>query len=78
MISTSFFDGDANLAGMVMYAIVLLLVFALTRKLQQALIVAIPATLIFSALGVLSTDLTILLIIVTVLCLATTASKWRS
>lgn len=79
LISTSFFDGNASIAGMVMYVIVLLVLFALTRKTQQTLIIALPATFIFNVLGVLSTDMMILLIIVTVLALAFTArNAWRA
>lgn len=78
LISTSFFDGNLSLAGMVMYILVLLVLFALTRKTQQTLIIAIPVTLVFSAIGVIPTDLMILLIVVTVLALAFTARNvWR-
>ena len=78
LIGTSFFEGDMQLAGMVMYVVVLLIVFALTKKLQQSLIVALPVTLVFSAIGVLSMDLTILLVIVTILALAFTARNiWK-
>lgn len=79
LIGTSFFDGDVSLAGMCMYVVVLLVLFALTRKTQQTLIIALPTTFIFNVLGVLSTDMMILLIIVTVLALAFTArNAWRS
>lgn len=79
LIGTSFFEGDVSLAGMCMYVIVLLVLFALTRKTQQTLIIALPTTFIFNVLGVLSTDMMILLIIVTVLALAFTArNAWRS
>ena len=79
LISTSFFDGDLNLAGMVMYTMVLIVCFALTRKTQQTLIISIPVTMIFTALGVIPTDLMVLLVIVTVLALAFTArNMWRA
>ena len=79
LLSSSFFEGDMNLAGMVMYIVVLLILFALTRKTQQTLIISIPVTLVFSVIGVIPTDLMILLIIVTVLALAFTArNTWRS
>ena len=78
LVSSSFFEGDMNLAGMVMYVVVLLILFALTRKTQQTLIISIPVTLIFTTFGVLSVDLMVLLIIVTVLALAFTArNTWR-
>lgn len=61
-----------------MYILVLVAIFALSRKTTQTLIIAIPVTLVFSALGVLSIDLMVLLIIMTVLGLAFTARNvWR-
>lgn len=78
LVAGTFFEGNLELAGMVIYTVILLIVFALTRKTAQTLIVSMPVTLVFSALGVLSTDLTVLLIIVTVLGLALTARNvWR-
>lgn len=78
LISTSFFDGDMQIAGMCMYILVLIAVFALSRKTTQTMILAIPVTLVFSVLGVLSTDLMVLLIIMAVLGLAYTARNvWR-
>lgn len=78
LVSTGFFDGDMQIAGIVMYVLVLVAIFALSRKTTQTLIISLPVTLVFSILGVLSTDVMILLIIVTVLGLAATAQKvWR-
>lgn len=78
LVSTGFFDGDMQIAGIVMYILVLVAIFALSRKTTQTLIISLPVTLVFSILGVLSTDVMILLIIVTVLGLAATAQKvWR-
>lgn len=75
LFATSFFDGDTNLAGMVIYVGILLLLFGLSRKTQQTLILSLPVTLIFGTVGVLNTDMMVLLIIVTVLALAFTARK---
>lgn len=78
LVSTEFFDGDMQIAGMCMYVLVLVAIFALSRKTSQTLIISIPVTLIFSVLGVLSVDLMVLLIIMTVLGLAFTARNvWR-
>lgn len=78
LVSTEFFDGDLQLAGMCMYVLVLVAIFALSRKTSQTLIISIPVTLIFSVLGVLSVDLMVLLIIMIVLGLAFTARNvWR-
>ena len=46
LISISFFGGDMNIAGMVMYVVVLMAVFALTRKTTQTLVLSIPVTLV--------------------------------
>ena len=78
LVSTGFFDGDMQIAGICMYILVLIAIFALSRKTTQTLIISLPVTLVFSILGVLSVDVMILLIIVTVLALAATAQKvWR-
>ena len=78
IISENFFEGDFAIAGMVIYVAVLLILFALTRKTQQTLIIAIPTTLIFTAIGALSVDMMVLLIIVAVLSLAyTSRNAWR-
>ena len=75
IVATAFFDGNLGIAGIVIYACVLMAIFALTRNTMQTLIVTIPVTLAFSFLGVLNTDLMILLLIVTVLALALNTSK---
>jgi len=78
LISTSFFDGNLQIAGMCMYALVLLVLFALSRNTAHTLILSIPVTLIFSVLGVLPTELIVLMVLVTVLGLAFTARNvWR-
>lgn len=79
IMAQSFFDGNLAIAGIIIFAAVLCLVFALTRNTTYALIISLPVTLIFSMLGILTTDLMILLIIVTVLGLAyTTRDIWRT
>jgi hypothetical protein len=78
LVSTSFFDGNLEIAGIVIYIGVLIAIFAITRKTVQTLVISIPATLLFSMVGVLSVDLMILLLVVTVLALAFSATKvWR-
>ena len=78
LIGTGFFDGNLQIAGLVMYAMVLLVLFALTRNTVHTLIISIPATLIFSMLGVLPTDLMVLLIVITVIGLGISAKGiWR-
>lgn len=78
LIATTFLDGNMAIAGMLLYAIVLMVVFGLTKNVFQSLLVGMVATMIFSALGILNTELTVLLIIVSVLGLAyTSRGVWR-
>ena len=78
LVSTSFFDGNMTIAGMVLYVCALLALFALTRKTTQTLVLSIPVTLVFGMIGVLATDLMVLLLLVTVLAMAFSATKvWR-
>lgn len=78
ILANSFFDGSMMVAGLVIFAAVMLVIFALVRSLKTVLIMMMPVTLIFSVLGIISTDMMILLIIVAVLGLATAArDTWR-
>lgn len=78
LISTSFFDGNMQIAGMALYAVVMIVLFALTKNTSHTLIVSLPVTLIFAAIGVLNTDLMVLLIVLSVMGLALNVSKvWR-
>ena len=73
MIANSFFGGDTTIAGIIIYIAVIGIVFSIFRKMAVALIVALPITIIFNTMGILSQDVMILLIIVIVLALAVTA-----
>lgn len=76
VIAENLFGGDTTIAGLAMFAIVLALVFALFRNnYHVGIIVSIPLALMFSALGVLGSELMILLIVVAVLALALGAKK---
>lgn len=75
LIADSFFAGDTGIAGMVMFSIVMMVVFAMFMK--KSLVVPfammLPITLIFTALKILPETMTILLIVVSVVGLAVTA-----
>lgn len=78
ILAIGFFNNDFTIAGIVIYIGILIGIFALTKNGFQALIIALPVTFIFSVLGILSTDLTMLLIIVVVLGLALSTGKvWK-
>lgn len=78
ILANSFFDGNATIAGIFMYIAVLALVFGLFRSLKTVLIISMPITLAFSMLGIIDTNTLVLLIIVTILGLASVArDTWR-
>lgn len=79
LIGNEFFDGSSVIGGIVIFIAVLAVVFVLSKKnTTTALILSLPITLIFSILGILPSDVMILLIIVTVLGLAyVTRNTWR-
>lgn len=72
MIS-DFFNGDLALAGLAMFAFLIILIFALTKNIFQSLVVGLITTAIFSYMGIITSDMMILLIIIIVLGLAITA-----
>lgn len=73
IIATTFLDGDTGIAGLIMFVVVLMVVLALTKNVSHSLIICLPVTLIFTMLGILPMEMTILLIIVIVLALAFTS-----
>lgn len=78
MIADEFFGGNLTIAGIVMYSAVMLLVFVLLKDKQTAMIISIPVTFIFSILGIVDTNLMLLLLIVAVFGLALQSRKiWR-
>jgi len=79
LIGLNFFDGNSQIGGIVIYIAVLAVMLVLSKKnINTALILSLPVTLVFTTLGILSTDVSILLIIVTVLGLAyKTREIWR-
>ncbi len=78
ILADSFLDGNVAIAGLVMYIAVLGLVFGLFRSLKTVLIISMPITLAFSLLGIIDTNTLVLLIIVTILGLASVArDTWR-
>lgn len=78
IIADEFFGGNLAIAGIVMYSAVMLLVFVLLKDKQTAMIISIPVTFIFSILGIVDTNLMLLLLIVAVFGLALQSRKiWR-
>ncbi len=70
LLADMLFGGNTTIAGLIMYTVVLGLIFAFVHNLTATLIVSLPLTLVFSSMGIISGDLMILIIIITVLGLA--------
>lgn len=78
IIADNFFGGNLTIAGILMYSAVLLLIFVLLKDKHTALIISIPLTFVFSILGVVDTNLMLLLLIVAIFGLALQSRKiWR-
>lgn len=75
VIADGFFSGNMSLGGIVMYGVVLALVLAITKNPFTALILGLPITILFAGLGILSGDMTIIMIVVIVIGLAFSTSK---
>lgn len=80
LLGNTFFDGNTAVGGIVIYILALAVVFVLSKKnITTALVLGLPMTLIFNMIGILSSDVMILMIIVTVLGLAyATKDVWRN
>lgn len=76
ILADGFFDGDAAIAGIVIFAATLAVIFVLMKKNTfAALLLAIPVAFVYSLLGVLSADMLVVMIVVCVLGLAVTSKK---
>lgn len=73
LIADTLFGGDTMIAGLIMFAFVIGVLFALIKNVTAVLLVALPIILVFSSMGILSGDMMIILIIITVLGLAMSA-----
>lgn len=76
LLADVLFNGDTAIAGMVMFAAVMGIVFALTKSdFRVGILVMIPVALIFSSLGILTSELTILLIVIAVVALVAATKR---
>lgn len=75
ILADSFFSGNTDIAGMVIFTIALAIVFVFVKKVFAALIISMPMAFIFSTLGIVSQELMILMVIIAVLGLAFTSRK---
>ena len=70
IVADSFFGGNLELAGLVIFSFALAMMFALTKSPYATLILAMPIAFVFSSMGFIGEDMLILLIIVIVVGLA--------
>lgn len=76
IVADSVFAGNVTVAGVVIFIATMAVVFMIMKRNAFAsLVIAIPVTFVYSMLGVLSLDLTLILIVVCVLGLATVSKK---
>lgn len=76
IVADSLFSGDTMVAGVVIFVVTLAVVFMLMkRNVFASLVIAIPVTFVYSMMGILSLDLTLILIVICVLGLATVSKK---
>lgn len=73
LIADIFFGGNATIAGLIMFAFVMGILFALIKNITAVLLVGLPILLVFSSMGIISGDMMIILIIIIVLGLAMSA-----
>lgn len=78
VIGDALFDGNASIAGVVLFAIILGVLFAIIREPLPVVLLGIPIMGVFTLLGLLDMNMVILLIIVTAVGLALIArNMWR-
>lgn len=75
IVADTVFNGDVTIAGLTMFFMVMAMVFAISRNMFHSLLLGLPLILIFSALGILGGDMTIILIIIIVLGLGMSARR---
>ena len=75
VIAQTFLGGNMAMGGVVMYAVVLAIILAITKSPFTALVLGLPITVLFAGLGILTGDMTIIMIVVIVIGLAFSSSK---
>lgn len=75
IVADNFTGGNVDIAGMLIFTMVLGLIFVFVRRLAAALIISMPLAFIFSTMGIVSQNMMILLVIVAILGLAFTSRK---
>ena len=82
ILADSLLQGNFTVAGLIMLAAVILLIFALSRRIYTAIVLTLPVSIVFWMMDVIGTDMMIILIITALLGLAvyskvSIGSGWR-
>lgn len=73
--ANNFANGDYTLAGLVIFSLVVLAIFILTKRIFVGFVCMIPLTLIFSYVGAIPSTMMVILIVVSVIGLAISSRK---
>ena len=68
-VANAFFAGSETVAGLAMYTLIIMLIFAVSKNRQAALVMMLPLSVLFNILGILGTDMTVITLIVAILAL---------
>lgn len=76
-LADAMFNGDTAIAGAVIFAAMMAGIFAIfgRKSIMVPFVIMIPATLVFSMLGIIPTALTILIILASALVISTKARE---
>lgn len=76
ILGDSLFGGDGTVAGIVIFAVTLAIIFVVLKKnVFASLLVTLPVSMIYSMVGVLSSDMMVIMIIVCVLGLVAVGKR---
>ena len=76
LLADGLFSGNELVAGLVIFVVTLAVIFVvLKQNVFASLVVAIPVAFIYSMLGILGSEMLLLLIVICVLGLATIGKK---
>lgn len=75
-IAEGFFGGSTEIAGLVIFAIAMLFIITFTKEnILMTFLMMLPVTLIFSIMGIITTEMTVLLVLITMLGIGLTAKR---
>lgn len=75
IIANNFFGGDSALAGLIVFTLVIVAIFVLTRSMLVGFVAMLPLTLAFRYFAELPETMMIILIVVSVIGIAISSRK---